>query len=380
MSRTDKGVHASLSAVSIKADILPEFISQPDSSGDQDGKKNKTDLMHCIDHKKIIDKINECLVQESEPIRVFGIRLLKKKYNLRKRVYERTYNYFVPLSMFSVVTDNKGGSLPVQVSRDQIIGLLNKVMPRFVGVNAYHSYTNLRMLGQIKIKFDPAGILPPKADQLSRNIREFSAADLVQNEHWIRIRIQGASFLYNQIRCMIGALVQGHFYFGCDAEKILQFVDSTFKQRVQVWRVPGEGLYLEGFDGDLGEAKDQREGSGGKNWKNRDKTVKKLKTGSDFGPNIENQEERLGDLDAAENLAKETFFCVHILPDLVDIKCESEESQSSVTPKHEKVFRDWLDEKIQKDWKMKNPENADQAAFLESDQESVAGNGSELSS
>jgi len=58
MSRTDKGVHASLSAVSIKADILPEFITQPEATDDQDVKKGKVDLMHCINHEKIISKIN----------------------------------------------------------------------------------------------------------------------------------------------------------------------------------------------------------------------------------------------------------------------------------------------------------------------------------
>ena len=77
--------------------------------------------------------------------------------------------------MFKKITDHNGASLPVEISRDEIISLLNAVMPRFVGINAFHSYTNLSMLGNIKIKFDPTGKLPPKADQLSRHIKDFSA-------------------------------------------------------------------------------------------------------------------------------------------------------------------------------------------------------------
>lgn len=380
MSRTDKGVHASLSAVSIKADILPEFITQPEATDDQDVKKGKVDLMHCINHEKIISKINLVLQADSQPIRIFGLRLLKKKYNLRKRVYERTYNYFIPISMFQTVTDNKGGAVPFQTSRDEILELVNKVMPRFLGVNAYHSYTNLRMLGNIKIKFDPEGKLPPKADQLSRNIKDFSATTLDQNESWIRIKIQGASFLYNQIRCMIGSLVQGHFYFGNEVDKISEFVDSTFKKRVQVWRVPGEGLYLEGFDGDLGEARDQREGSKANKWRNhKDKTVKKLKTDSN-SQQESTPEERLGELKQEEQLAKTQFFCEFILPDLVDIHSTeiqiSAEKESS-TLKHESVFKEWLEEKIVKDWRMRNPEEGQHEKIEDSDGESI--NGSELS-
>lgn len=177
MSRTDKGVHASLSAISFKADILPEFLIQEQSGQEQEQgvKKGKIELMHLIDHEKMIIKINSFLEQDSQPISVFGIRLLKKKYNLRKRVYERLYNYFLPISMFQNVSDDKGGYVARPATRHEVIELLNSIMPRFLGINSFHSYTNLRMLGNIKIKFDPSGQLPPKADQLFRNIKDFSA-------------------------------------------------------------------------------------------------------------------------------------------------------------------------------------------------------------
>jgi tRNA U38,U39,U40 pseudouridine synthase TruA len=48
MSRTDKGVHAGLSAITFKADVKSDYLKG--SSSDADVKKNgKSDLMHDID-------------------------------------------------------------------------------------------------------------------------------------------------------------------------------------------------------------------------------------------------------------------------------------------------------------------------------------------
>jgi hypothetical protein len=51
---------------------------------------------------------------------------------------------------------------------------------------------------------------------------------------------------------MIGVLVQSCYYFNGDVNKMKEFIKKSLTSKVSVWRVPGEGLYLYGFDGYLG--------------------------------------------------------------------------------------------------------------------------------
>jgi tRNA pseudouridine(38-40) synthase len=151
--------------------------------------------------------MNEYFENFNEPIRIFGSRLLKKKYYLRKRASDRTYHYILPLSLFYRFKNTDGGVETAKRNADDVVKMLQEVMPLLEGSHPFHSYTSYKMLGNIKIKFDPEGKKPPKADQLQRNVLGFKVEKFDQNENWLKFKIHGQSFLYNQIRCMIGVLV-----------------------------------------------------------------------------------------------------------------------------------------------------------------------------
>lgn len=190
MSRTDKGVHASLSAVTFKGDIKLNFIKGVETV-EELKKRGKKELMHDIQQEKIIDKMNEYFENSNEPIRMFGSRLLKKKYYLRKRATDRTYHYILPISLFYRFKNSEGGSDIAVRNADDIVNMLSEVMPLIEGSQSFHSYTSLKMLGDIKIKFDPEGKLPPKADQLQRYVMGFTVQKYDQNPNWLKFQIHG---------------------------------------------------------------------------------------------------------------------------------------------------------------------------------------------
>lgn len=80
-SRTDRGVHASFSAFSLKFELKTEHLLEGFS--DSDIQIGKSSLKNFIDYEKIIEKIN----QEFNPneIQIYGIIIL---------------NYFRPIGSF----------------------------------------------------------------------------------------------------------------------------------------------------------------------------------------------------------------------------------------------------------------------------------------
>ena len=67
-------------------------------------------------------------------------------------------------------------------------------------------------------------------------------AELIpENQNWIKIFLHGQSFIYNQIRKMVGMVIS---VFQNDLDEL--FIHNSFGQNVcPVWLAPSEGLLLD---------------------------------------------------------------------------------------------------------------------------------------
>lgn len=161
---------------------------------------------------------------------------------------------------------------------------------------------------------------------------------------------------------MIGILVQSNFYFHGDVEKMKEFVKKSFLEKMNVWRIPGEGLYLHTFDGWLGGVEKHHSNSNQIRILNRQLAQKKLKVenknrADDVTDLIAHQgkvedlvkkaagetEEKLGDLRSHEERDRERFFKDFLFPELVD---PIPEAGAEGYGPHEQAFQDWFDVKL----------------------------------
>jgi hypothetical protein len=148
-----------------------------------------------------------------------------------------------------------------------------------------------------------------------------------------------------------------------------EFMKRSFLEKLNVWRIPGEGLYLHTFDGWLGGVEKHHTKSNQIRVLKRELTMKKLKVEKSKKAadqtdvmSLENKmlnmvqetgdmEEKLGDLRDPEDRARAAFFTEFLFPELVDPIPSSETAEVG---KHEKAFQDWFDVKIEKDGKYYN--------------------------
>lgn len=179
-----------MSAVSVKADIKLEYLEGVETV-EELKSKGKAELMYNIRQDKIIKKLNQYFENQNEDVRIFGSRLLKKKYYLRKRASDRTYHYILPVSLFSRYKKEDETALIVKRDPKEVLQMLQEVMPTLEGSHPFHSYTSLKMLGDIKIKFDSEGKKPPKADQLQRVVLGFTVEECKHNSNWLQFKIHG---------------------------------------------------------------------------------------------------------------------------------------------------------------------------------------------
>jgi len=108
---------------------------------------------------------------------------------------------------------------------------IQNICKYYKGTKKYHNYTK-------KMSFND--------DSTRRHIYEFSCNDLIEFENFqaIRFKIIGQSFLYNQIRKMIGFVIQ--ICRDCLDTNVIE--NSFFANKMDIPKAPGEGLYLYKID------------------------------------------------------------------------------------------------------------------------------------
>ncbi|OMJ75529.1 hypothetical protein SteCoe_25308 [Stentor coeruleus] len=189
-SRTDKGVHALCAVAAMKM------------------------LWRINSCEEILDEINSNLPSD---IRMISLKLATNAFNAKNLASFREYQYLFPLTPLRSI-----------FSSQETIEKINIIAKKFYGTHSFHNYTR--------------DILPGKPEAKRYVIKfELETNPVVyENSEYIKFIITGQSFLYHQIRKMIGMTVS--VFAGkmqdCDVEK--SFADDNFV----VPLAPAEGLSL----------------------------------------------------------------------------------------------------------------------------------------
>jgi len=194
-SRTDKGVSAARQVCSLD--------------------------MHMHD-KSVLKELNDQLPPE---IIVYDILKTTKSFDCQKMTSSRTYEYLLPSFSFAPTFADtwEGYRIP-----EGMLEQINSLLSEFHGTKNHFNYTSGRKVD------DPSCF---------RHIRELVCTGpfLENGLEWLRITINGDSFMYHQIRKIVGMTIavmrkaapEGHL------------LKSFAKLRIDVPRAPGLGLILD---------------------------------------------------------------------------------------------------------------------------------------
>lgn len=216
-SRTDKGVSAIMNVVNCKL------------------IKTKS-----IDIIKMKDIVNNNLPSD---IKVYRFIEVSETFDAKKTNNNREYIYILPSFMLEPISnqihsDNKEvipmNSYKVNYSfklKPELKEKIESICKEFIGIKKYHNYTR-------KIPFS--------SPESSRHIFEMSINDIIDYKSFeaVKFKIVGQSFLYYQIRKMIGMVVEL-----CKNSKTLQYLSNSFlSNKMEIAMAPPDGLYLRRID------------------------------------------------------------------------------------------------------------------------------------
>ena len=221
-SRTDKGVSAVMNVVSCKLHKYPNL-------SEQDMK----------------EKVNALLPND---IHIFRFIEMSEHFDSKENNNHREYHYILPTFMLEPKTEgykycnnqNKDdtpleqfvGNYNYRIS-PELLDKLKEICKNYKGTKKYHNYTK-------KVQFSDA--------QSVRIIYEFNCDEIItigDNQlEAIKFKIVGQSFLYNQIRKMIGMIIDL-----CREVKDIEYFNNSFlSNKVEIPKAPAEGLYLRKID------------------------------------------------------------------------------------------------------------------------------------
>ena len=229
-SRTDKGVSAIMNIVSVKLHKYPNMSE--------------------IEMKK---KLNDILPKD---IRVFRIIEVSDHFDSKDNNNNREYHYILPTFLLEpkkeeekekdkkekYESDNEIKEEEINIPDDykanydyrlteEDIKKLKEICKEYLGTKKYHNYTR-------KVGFSNMSS--------QRHIIEMDCDDIIDFGVFqgIKFKIIGQSFLYNQIRKMIGMIID------CMRNKrdMDYFKNSFLSNKYDIPKAPGEGLYLRSID------------------------------------------------------------------------------------------------------------------------------------
>ena len=230
-SRTDKGVSAIMNVVSAKLHKYPNINE--------------------IEMKK---KVNGILPKD---IRIFRIIEVSDHFDSKDNNNNREYHYILPTFLLEqkkeeekkgeknenkIIDNNNIKEEEINIPNDykanydyrlteEDIKKLKEICNGFLGTKKFHNYTR-------KVGFSNMSS--------QRHIIEMDCNDIIDFGVFqaIKFKIVGQSFLYNQIRKMVGMIVD------CMRNKkdMDYFKNSFLSNKYDIPKVPGEGLYLRYID------------------------------------------------------------------------------------------------------------------------------------
>jgi tRNA pseudouridine38-40 synthase len=212
-SRTDKKVSAIMNVVSCK---LHKFLS------DEEMKK----------------VCNEALPKD---IKIFRFIEVSRNFDSKESNNNREYHYILPSFMLQPKTEIL--DYPGKTELNNYIGdykytlspefheKIKELCRLFKGTKKYHNYTK-------KLNHSDASS--------ARHLYEFSCQEIIKYKEFeaIKFKIVGQSFLYNQIRKMIGSIIEC-----CRENRGAQYIENSFlANKIDIPKAPAEGLYLHKID------------------------------------------------------------------------------------------------------------------------------------
>ena len=211
-SRTDKGVSAIMNVVSCRLHKYPDL------------NENEMKL-----------KVNSLLPKD---IKIFRFIEVSDHFDSKSNNNNREYNYIIPSFLFEPILNKEN-----KIEMKDFVGnysfklnenskeKLNKFCKNFLGTKKYHNYTKNVGFSQMSSQ---------------RHIYKFEYVfeNLESNFEVIKFIIIGQSFLYNQIRKMIGMIIN------CmrDDLDFEYFENSFLSNKVDIPKAPAEGLFLRRID------------------------------------------------------------------------------------------------------------------------------------
>lgn len=261
-ARTDKGVHAISNVVNCKLAIKRHFIDEFKEESEEiikatnkESTKNerlsKVTFKNQINWNKIINTLNSNMAN----IKIFGIffnklkniyyshiaiRRVTKKFDSKNSARCRFYEYLIPISVFKKPSEKTDCS---EEFDNKILEKINIITKKFIGSKNFHNYSRKMKAKDPKswriiIEFE-ARILKIQDLMTEEKISEYKTESLKDMKYLV-FKIIGQSFIYHQIRKMIGSLIQ---YFQKDLPEI--FFENAFSNDiVKIWLAPAEGLFL----------------------------------------------------------------------------------------------------------------------------------------
>ncbi len=263
-SRTDKGVHAALNTIKCKVFVPERFLKKeaekkpqeaiPETKDDGKELKGEVDVKETkegtdgqngqqdqflkkkefvprkskVDWDMLIAELNSVIDPD---VKVFAFRLIVKAFDLRQSARSRKYEYIFPAKLLDC-PDTEGKSMQEKLE------YLNLILKRYKGNHNYHNYT---VKGDPMAKSSDRYILDVRAEFLNPAIIGVEDA---KPEEFVIVYLHGQSFLYNQIRKMVGGVLQVlHLGLG------EAFLDNTFlRNKIDIWLAPSQGLLLDRVD------------------------------------------------------------------------------------------------------------------------------------
>ena len=177
-----------------------------------------------VDWDLLISELNSVIDPD---VKVFAFRIVVKAFDLRQNARSRKYEYIFPAHLLDC-EDTAGKS------KQEKLEYLNSILKRYKGNHNFHNYT---WKGDPLAKSSDRYILDIRAEFLDPKIVGGSA----QPEEFVIVYLHGQSFLYNQIRKMVGAAFQ-ILHLGLGEA----FLDNTFlRNKIEIWLAPSQGLLLD---------------------------------------------------------------------------------------------------------------------------------------
>lgn len=251
-SRTDKGVHAASNFFCCKCHIGLDFLRK--ESAQNEREVSKLFLRENLNWGEIVKRFNQAAGEE---LRAFGVWPVSQTFEVHARASSRRYEYLFPawvltknsaLSIDSAasakgeeekttLSEGKGEKQAEfqtsSPSLDQKLAEFQKILDKFKGTHYFHNYTtkNIR-----------------RARECSQTILDISCAkQTIKEKEFVSVRIHGKTFIYHQIRKMIGAAI--YAYINSKPEEYIPetLSEDTF---VGLWTAPAEGLILDSISFD----------------------------------------------------------------------------------------------------------------------------------